>query len=104
MKAVSSKLVNILRALKVNTFVVPRFQRDFVWDTAATCKLTDSIARDYPIGALLTLPAEALSLPCTELKWADAKTVAEAKSRAYCLLYGQQRLTSMHTALIGEQQ
>jgi hypothetical protein len=29
MKAVSSKLVNILREIKDNTFVVPRFQRDF---------------------------------------------------------------------------
>jgi hypothetical protein len=103
MKAVSSKLVNILRDIKDNTFVVPRFQRDFVWDTAATCKLIDSIARDYPIGALLTLPAEALSLPCTELKWADAKTVAEAKPGSFYLLDGQQRLTSIARALLSDE-
>jgi hypothetical protein len=102
MKAVSSKLVNILRDIKDNTVVVPRFQRDFVWDTAATCKLIDSIARDYPIGALLALPAEALSLPCTELKWAGAKTVVEARPGSFYLLDGQQRLTSIARALLAD--
>jgi hypothetical protein len=102
-KAIPSKLVNILRDIKDNTFVVPRFQRDFVWDTGATCKLIDSIARDYPIGALLALPAEALSLPCTELKRAGAKIVAEAKPGSFYLLDGQQRLTSIARALLADE-
>jgi uncharacterized protein with ParB-like and HNH nuclease domain len=91
MKAVSSKLVTILRDIKVNTFVVPRFQRDFVWNTKATCKLIDSIARDCPIGALLALPAEALSPPCTEMKTDIARVIGKLT-------------TIVHVALIGEQQ
>jgi hypothetical protein len=101
-KAIPSKLVNILRDIKDNTFVVPRFQRDFVWDTAATCKLIDSIARDYPIGALLALPTEALALPCTGLNWADAKPIVEAKPGSFYLLDGQQRLTSIARALLAD--
>ena len=91
MKAFSSKLVDILRDIKNNNFVVPRFQRDFVWDAAATCKLIASIATDYPIGALLAVVAEALTLTCTELKADIVKVIGELT-------------TVVHVALIGDQQ
>lgn len=102
MKVIAYKLLDILREVKSGTFVIPRFQRDFVWDASATCKLIDSIARSYPIGALLTLPVEALALPCTELKWAKATPASVGRPGDFHLLDGQQRLTSIARALIAD--
>jgi hypothetical protein len=49
------------------------------------------------------MPAEALSLPCTELKWAGAKHIVEPRSGTYYLLDGQQRLTSIARALLADE-
>lgn len=67
MKAVSYKLIDLLDEVKSGTYLIPRFQRKFVWSTEQACKLIDSLARNYPIGALLTLPNDSLEMAATPL-------------------------------------
>ena len=48
-------LENVLRDAKDGKLQLPDFQRGWVWDEDAIKSLVASIARSFPVGALLTL-------------------------------------------------
>lgn len=102
MQAIIVTLPDILREIKLVTYVIPWFQRNFVPDTSATCKLVDSIVRNYPVVALLALPAEAMALPCTAIDWANAKQVSVAPPGSFYILEGQHQLTSIARAFAAD--
>ena len=88
----------VIEHLGQGTYLVPDFQRDFVWDTDGIRELLRSIFQDYYIGSLLLWegsPATLRELDCTSLfGQGDADLTAPAK----IVLDGQQRLTAMHYA------
>lgn len=71
---------------------VPTFQRVFRWDREDVRRLFDSILKGYPIGNLLlwirSAPEEELRLETLHIK-------AAATNRAYYVVDGQQRITSL---------
>lgn len=75
---------------------VPHFQRDFRWGKQDVIRLFDSIVRGYPIGSLLmwvrAAPAQWIKLGALDI---DAPSV----DRAYWVVDGQQRVTSLANAL-----
>lgn len=74
-------------------FVIPKFQRDFVWNRTQVSALGDSLLRGYPISSLLIMPSNgSLKIPHTQLAATGAK-VDEAET--YYMLDGQQRVTSL---------
>ncbi|TYO84222.1 DUF262 domain-containing protein [Oceanicella actignis] len=86
---------------------LPDFQRSYVWGDDDVRSLIASIARGYPVGALLTLGAggEVNFKPrLLEGVEAERKAAGEGPARPMpdeLLLDGQQRITSLYGALIG---
>ena len=48
-------LQEIVKNISKNSYLIPKFQRDFVWNTKDILDLGDSMIRGYPISSLLTL-------------------------------------------------
>lgn len=106
MRTVTYNLLQFLTEAKRGAFVIPRFQRPFVWNHAQVKLLIDSISRNYPIGSLLLLqetipnepflssrPIEAV-IGDTEGDAADDGSQPAFPPAVYYVLDGQQRLTS----------
>jgi hypothetical protein len=77
---------------------VPRFQRPLNWQLRDVLKLLDSIYCGYPIGALLLWqrPAEA-----DHLSFGSVEIDAPARTDAWWVVDGQQRLLALTRALAG---
>jgi hypothetical protein len=92
-----------------SAFVIPRFQRDFIWNAAQVKLLIDSIARNYPIGSLLLLTETDSRSPflssrpvravLNEEDEVGSPGVCDPTTRYY-VLDGQQRLTSIVRVLL----
>lgn len=52
-KPEKSRLTNLLEEIRKGKIVVPKFQRDYVWNTKQRLELFDSISKGFPIGSLL---------------------------------------------------
>lgn len=97
------------------TYVLPAFQRDFLWDAERIEKLFDSLMRSYPTSSMLLWKIEGDSTP----KWKFYKFLNKYVDNArnypntndifyhrgnndyYAVLDGQQRLTAMRIGLFG---
>src|SRR5262245_36709369 len=88
-------LNDILRDVHEGKLQLPDFQRDYVWGDADVRGLIASIARGFPVGALLTLqtggevafkPRPLAGVPVQEVQPSEL------------LLDGQQRMTSLYQA------
>ncbi|MCF1742053.1 GmrSD restriction endonuclease domain-containing protein [Paradevosia shaoguanensis] len=79
---------------------LPEFQRDYVWTEVAVVSLLASIAKGYPVGALLTLErgGEVSFKPRPIVGTPPPKSDPET-----LLLDGQQRMTSLYQALYSKQ-
>lgn len=78
--------------------LLPKFQRDFVWEKSQILMLLDSIAKGYPIGSIL--------LWCTRQKLRSERNIADLSIKGpkdeyptNYLLDGQQRLSTICGAL-----
>lgn len=83
---------NILNMIDAKQFVIPEIQRPFVWKKERVRDLIDSLYNGYPIGYIIT--------------WRnpDVHTKDGNISRgAYVLIDGQQRITSLMTAIAGKE-
>lgn len=109
MRTVTYNLLQFLTEAKRGAFVIPRFQRPFVWNHAQVKLLIDSISRNYPIGSLLLLQETIPNDPFLSSRPIDA-VIGESESdepsvddltqpafppAVYYVLDGQQRLTSL---------
>ena len=109
MRTVTYNLLQFLTEARRGAFVIPRFQRPFVWNHAQVKLLIDSISRNYPIGSLLllqeTIPTEPFlssrsidavigETDGTDLRSDDTSSPAFPPA-VYYVLDGQQRLTSL---------
>lgn len=96
-------LQEIVKNISKDGYLIPKFQRDFVWTTKDIIDLGDSIIRGYPISSLLIMPANGtLKVGSHSLLKDDSGSIAgpsdvsesENESKHY-ILDGQQRMTSI---------
>jgi len=93
-------LQEIVKTISKDGYLIPKFQRDFVWNTKDILDLGDSIIRGYPISSLLimaengTLKVGSHSLSKDEPPL-DYEHKNEDNEVKFYILDGQQRLTSI---------
>jgi len=88
----NSSIDSILGWIKAGEIAIPEIQRPFVWDSSKVRDLMDSLYQGFPIGYIITWKN-----PDTKLK--DGTTSHGKK----ILIDGQQRITAMTAALLGEE-
>lgn len=91
-------LKDLLAEINSKETVLPDFQRDFVWDPAATQELIVSIANNYPAGSILRVRDSYRVFACREIEGAPK---LNAHQHTFLVLDGQQRLTSLYQAFYG---
>ena len=91
-------LKDLLSEINSRTTVLPDFQRDFVWDPAATQELIVSIANNYPAGSLLRVRDKKRVFAAREFEGAPK---LNGYTHTFLVLDGQQRLTSLYQAFFG---
>lgn len=111
-------IAEALNNIKENKYVMPAFQRDFVWNMPQIEKLWDSILQDYPISNFLFWKIGNNNVSedtnfCYFLKGVQFNNARQPKSANYelwgvsfertntAVLDGQQRLTSLYLSLLG---
>jgi hypothetical protein len=86
-------LIDILRAIDVGKLQLPEFQRSYVWNDTDVRSLIASVAKGYPVGALLTLQSGGeVKFKPRLIEGVPAKQVEPNE----LLLDGQQRMTSLY--------
>jgi hypothetical protein len=103
-KTEDMKIHDFANCLKEDKFLIPTFQRDFVWDPENIIKLWDSIYRFYLIGSILYWITDSYlhthrKLGCFDFPH-DEDTVRKFKEWAY-ILDGQQRATALLVSMLG---
>lgn len=91
-------LKDLLAEVHTRTMVLPDFQRDFVWEPAATQELIVSIANNYPAGSLLRVRDTKRVFAAREFEGAPS---LDGQKHTFLVLDGQQRLTSLYQAFYG---
>ncbi len=111
MRTITYDLRSLLAEASRQAFKIPRFQRDFVWNTGQVKLLIDSISRNYPIGSLLLLAEGGTNTPVLNARPIQAairedtstdeqpddlpRSGTEPAGTTFYVLDGQQRLTSI---------
>ena len=92
----------LINEIQKGTIKIPKFQRDFVWSIDKTAGLLDSILKGYPIGTFILWE--------TSERINDIKNIGNfnlpdtpADTKVQYVLDGQQRITSLFAAHLGEQ-
>ena len=52
-KPAVERIENLAGRIREGDILLPKFQRDFVWDRRQVLDLLDSIANNYPVGSVL---------------------------------------------------
>lgn len=91
-------LKTLLAEIHNHTMVLPDFQRDFVWEPAATRELIVSIAYNYPAGSILRVRDKVGLFAVREFQGAPK---LNGTKHTFLVLDGQQRLTSLYQAFYG---
>ena len=96
-----SELLNLMAE---GRFLIPSFQREFVWDKTDIIRLWDSIYRFYPIGSILCWSTDIYLNIHRRIGGlylqGDENPAGELDRRIY-ILDGQQRVTSLLVTIFG---
>ncbi len=82
---------NLLHMVQMNEIAIPEIQRPFVWEPDKVTELIDSLYNGFPIGYIITWQS-----PNIRLK--DGTSSSGKK----ILIDGQQRMTALRAAILGE--
>ena len=89
-------LSELLKKIRRGDLQLPEFQRDYVWGEEAIISLLSSIAKGYPVGALLTLKRGGeVDFKPRGIEGTQVSSIEPEE----LLLDGQQRVTSLFKAL-----
>jgi uncharacterized protein with ParB-like and HNH nuclease domain len=91
------RLINLLNDIKKGKIVVPKFQRDIVWNIKQRLDLFDSISKGFPIGSLLFWNPEKDDFGFNR-KIGPYTLDLNTKKYSY-IIDGYQRITSLFSAL-----
>ncbi|MDG5747561.1 DUF262 domain-containing protein [Qipengyuania sp. XHP0207] len=100
-----TNLKDLLGEVHSGKLQLPDFQRDYVWDEDGVCSLLASIAKGFPVGALLTLErGGSVEFKPRGLRGTpfENKPEEECPSPEMLLLDGQQRMTSLYQSVFSE--
>lgn len=81
-------------------YLVPKFQRDFVWNTKQIVDLFDSIIKGFPIGSIIMWKPDGEEFDA--IKKIGGIKVSPAQSEISYILDGRQRITAMMSVLYKE--
>jgi hypothetical protein len=99
-----SKIMEFVEMLAKDKFLIPTFQREFVWEPENIIKLWDSVFRFYPVGSILYWETDKYLHTHRKLGGFefphDEDTVRKFKEWIY-ILDGQQRATSFLVSILG---
>lgn len=104
-KADRDYMTTILERIKSGRIMIPKFQRDFVWNTGQMLDLLDSILKGFPIGSLiLWTPEQERFMTIDNIEGVKVDTsVADRKIEDVCyILDGRQRVTVLLGSLFEE--
>lgn len=91
-----TNLRDLLAEIHAGKLQLPEFQRDYVWDEGDVRSLLESIAKGFPVGALLTLErGGSIEFKPRGIEGTDVDKVQPE----YLLLDGQQRMTSLYKTI-----
>lgn len=100
-----------IESIRKREWLIPDFQREFVWDTERITNLWDSVLRGYPIPSMLFWDIKAQNPICDFYPFIadqhkDQNTISNIpvknlRSKFSAVLDGQQRLTSLLIGLYG---
>lgn len=94
----TESLVELARRIKSGDVLLPKFQREFVWNRKQVLELLDSVARDYPIGSVLLWQSREELASDRTIANLEVAEPRKGYPRNY-LLDGQQRLSTICGAL-----
>lgn len=91
----------LMNDISTGSLKIPQFQRDFVWDIKKSANLLDSIIKGYPVGAFIFWKTQER---LRSIKDIGNITLPEPPAGDFVnyVLDGQQRITSLYAALMGE--
>jgi len=96
---IDMSLSDIVKNIDAGNFVIPKFQRDFVWKDGEIASLGDSIIRGYPISSMLIMPVNGtLNIKASPLRTYGADNCGD--NQKY-VLDGQQRITAIAKIFLG---
>lgn len=95
------KLSDIEANLSNGTFVIPDFQRDFVWSIDQSAKLLDSWIKGYPLGAFILWTTDEELCSLKQIGNTVLYTKKDNTLKTTYILDGQQRITSIFAAIKG---
>lgn len=90
----------LLGKIEQGTIQLPDFQRDWVWDDEKICKLIESIASGFPMGAAMFLETGNPAVRFTYRTFTGAEQ-AKGTEPDRLVLDGQQRLTTLFQVFSG---
>ncbi len=93
-------LFELVDRIRDGRYVIPDFQRKFVWDPSKVRDLMRSVFLDYYVGTLLLWKGKSdnfKALSCESIQGYDASSRSEPK---HIVLDGQQRLSALHYAFM----
>lgn len=88
----SISVENIISLIKAGEIAIPEIQRPFVWDGTKVRDLMDSLYKGFPVGYIIVWKN-----PDIRLK--DGRVASGKK----ILIDGQQRVTAIQAAIVGQQ-
>lgn len=95
-----TSLKDLLTHVHEGKLQLPEFQRDYVWNEGDVRSLLESIAKGFPVGALLTLErGGSIEFKPRGIEGADVGNVTPE----HLLLDGQQRMTSLYKTIYAKQ-
>lgn len=95
------KLSDIENNLANGTYVIPAFQRDFVWNIEQSAKLLDSWLKGYPLGSFIMWTTDESLCPVKQIGNTIIYDKKDSTEKTTYILDGQQRITSIFAAIRG---
>ncbi len=97
------KLSDIEANLANGTYVIPTFQRDFVWDIEQSARLLDSWIKGYPLGSFILWTTDERLCPVKKIGNTVVFDIQDPTEKTTYILDGQQRITSLFLSIRGLQ-
>ena len=95
------KLSDIENNLANGNYVIPAFQRDFVWSIEQSAKLLDSWLKGYPLGSFILWTTDEILCPIKEIGNTVIYSKKDSTEKTTYILDGQQRITSIFASIRG---